>query len=224
MRKRNHALLLGSIITILLVASLYIYKPIAFEEISSVEGFVKYTRSFGVLMPIASFVIAVFQAVVPLVPFVILCIANGIMFGITGGILLTWAGTLTGATILFGVSRRLGYDWAAKRYQKTNLKQIAKMNGFPGFMVILGLRLLPYFPAPLINIMAGVSKINFWWFFLASAIGKMPFILGYTVLGYSLIHTKNYTLGVVIMLTVMVIPYLIVRKTRKKPVYNEKEN
>lgn len=224
LNKINHGIMLGSLITVLLFTGLYIYKPISFAEISTVDGFIRYARSFGVLVPIVSFIIAAFQAVVPVIPFVILCIANGVMFGITGGILLTWAATLTGATILFWVSRLLGYDWAARHYQKTNLKKIDKMNGFPGFLLILGLRLLPYFPAPLVNIMAGVSKINYWWFFLASAIGKTPFIVGYTVLGFSLIHSKNYTLGIIVMLTFMVIPYFIVRITRKKPICREKES
>lgn len=223
MKRNNYSLILGSAVTALLLLGLYIYKPVSFEEISTVNGFVKYARSFGALMPIASFIIAAFQAIVPVVPFVILCIANGVMFGLAGGILLTWLGTLTGATILFFIARWLGYDWAAKRYQQTNLRRIENMNGYHGFLLVLGLRLLPYFPAPLINIMAGVSKINYWWFFSASAIGKLPFILGYTVLGYNLSHTKNYTLGILIMIALMVIPYLVVRKNKKRPALKGRE-
>lgn len=221
--KKNHGLLLGSVITASLLLSLYIYKPISFAEMSTVDGFVKYARSFGVLMPIATFAISAFQAIVPAIPFVILCIANGVIFGMTGGILLTWAGTMSGATILFFVSRRLGYDWAARKYQTVHLKQIKKMTGFHGFLVVMGLRLLPYFPAPLVNIMAGVSRINFWWFFAASAVGKLPFILGYTLLGYNLLHSKNYTLGIIIMIAIIVIPFFIVRRTRRSQVLKGEE-
>lgn len=223
MKKNNYSLILGSIVTALFVVGLYSYKPVSFEEISTVNGFVKYARSFGALMPIASFIIAAFQAIVPAVPFVILCIANGVMFGLAGGILLTWLGTMTGASILFYLARRLGYDWAAKRYQHTKFKKIEQMNGYSGFLLVLGLRLLPYFPASLINIMAGVSKINYWWFFSASAIGKIPFIVGYTVLGYNLLHTKNYTIGMIIMIALIVIPYLVVRRTKKGPALKGRE-
>ena len=222
MKKNKYSLILGLTVTALLLVCLYVYKPVSFEEISTVNGFVKYARSFGALMPIATFIIAVLQAIVPAVPFVILCTANGVMFGLAGGILLTWLSTLTGATILFYIARRLGYDWAAKRYQQNNLKKIENMKGFQGFLLVLGLRLLPYFPAPLINIMAGVSQINFWWFFSASAIGKLPFIMGYTLLGYNLLHTKNYTLGIIIMVLLLVIPYLVVRRTKKRLTLKER--
>lgn len=223
MKKINHRVVLSSAVMASLLLGLYIYKPVSFGEMSTVSGFVKYARSFGVLMPIASFVIAAFQAIVPAIPFVILCVANGVMFGIAGGIILTWLGTLTGATILFYVSRRLGYEWAEKRYHQANLNKLKNLDGYHGFLVILGLRLLPYFPASLINIMAGVSRINFWWFFFASAIGKLPFLIGYTVLGYNLLYTKNYTLGVIVMIALIAIPYLIVRTTRKRPTFKERE-
>lgn len=223
MKKSNYSLILGLTVTALLLVCLYVYKPVSFEEISTVNGFVKYGRSFGALMPIAAFMIAALQAIVPAVPFVILCTANGVMFGLAGGILLTWLGTLTGATILFYIARRLGYAWAAKRYQQNNLKKIKNMNGYHGFLLILGLRLLPYFPASLINVMAGVSEINYWWFFSASAIGKLPFIIGYTVLGYNLLHTKNYTLGIIIMVMLLVIPYLVVRRTKRRLTFKGRE-
>lgn len=223
MKKKNHSFILGLAVTASLLLSLYIYKPVSFEEISTVEGIIKYTRAFGVLMPIASFTIGAFQAMFPAIPFFILCIANGIMFDMAGGILLTWASTLTGATILFHISRRLGYDWAANRYKQAFKNKLENMNGYRGFLILLGLRLMPYFPAPLVNIMAGVSKINYWWFFFASAIGKLPLILGYTILGTSLLHTKNYTLGVILLIVLIALPYLIVRKTRKRSVLKGRE-
>lgn len=199
------------------------YKPVTVKELSTVDGFVSYARSFGSIMPVAIFIITTIQAIVPLIPFVILCSANSILFGMYYGILITWAATLFGASITFYMARRLGYEWAAKTYKRSNLKHIEDINGYRGFLIILAFRLLPYFPAPLINISAGVSKINFLWFFAASAIGKLPFIIGYALLGYSLLQTKNYSLGIGIMAALILVPYLIVRVKRRKFV-NEKNH
>lgn len=201
--------------------ALYSHKPVTFREISSVEGFVAYARSFGPVMPLAVFIITILQAMIPIIPFVILCIANGLLFGLTEGVLLTWVGTLTGATIMFVLSRKMGYEWAAKKYMSANLRKINRMEGLKGFLLILALRFLPYFPAPLINVSAGVSRIHYLWFLLASAIGKLPFVIGYTLLGYSLLHSKNYTLGAALMAALIVIPYLIMRRTRKRTVGSE---
>ncbi|MHB9095678.1 MAG: TVP38/TMEM64 family protein [Eubacteriales bacterium] len=218
MKRITNNYILSLVIMFLLLLGLYIYKPISLREISTVEGFVDYSKSFGAVMPLTVLFITVFQAIIPVIPFVILCSANGVLFGFSNGILITWLGTLSGASITFFVSRKLGYEWAAKRYKRDSLKQIEQMHGFRGFLIILALRLLPYFPAPLINISAGVSRLNFLWFLLASALGKLPFIIGYTLLGYSLLHTKNYILGATIMAALILIPYLIMKKTKRTSV------
>jgi len=206
--------------TVLAVA-LYSFKPITIREISSVEGLVAYAKSFGHIMPLAVFIITVIQAIVPVIPFVILCSADGILFGLTNGILLTWVGTLAGASIMFFAARKMGYAWAAEKHSNKKLKEIDQLQGFRGFWIILALRLLPYFPAPIINISAGVSRINYLWFLLASAVGKLPFIIGYTLLGYTLIHSKNYTLGAALMAALIIIPYLVMRRKRKRMVNSE---
>ena len=221
-QKANHQLL-GLLITAVFILGLYLFKPITFKEASTIEGFIEYTRSFGPVMPIAVFLITVIQAIIPVIPFVILCSANAIIFGIPTGFLLTWVGTLTGASLTFFVSRKLGYEWVARKYRGSNLKNIERMNGAQGFLLILSLRLLPYFPAPLINVSAGVSRISFLWFLLASAIGKLPFIFVYIYLGYNLLHSKNYTLGAVVMIALLLVPYLIVRKTKKRAIPEAKE-
>lgn len=208
--------LIGLSVIVLTAAVLYLYNPVSFWKISTVEGFVSYARSFGPVMAAVIFFVTTIQAIVPVVPFVILCIANGILFGIFKGTLLTWAGTLMGASITFFISRRLGYEWANNAYQDDRLKCFDKIEGYRGFFVVLGLRLLPYFPAPLINISAGVSRIKFFWFFLASAIGKLPFILGYAILGFSVLSSKNYILGIGLMALLIVLPFTIVCLTRKR--------
>lgn len=218
MRQPSGKILLSLLAVSILSVGLYMYKPISFNEISTVEGFVAYTRSFGPIMPVSSFVITLVQAIFPVIPFVIICSANGVLFGLVSGTLITWAGTLAGASLTFFISRRLGYEWAARRYMKTRFRKIDEMNGYKGFLVILGLRLLPYFPAPLINVSAGVSRINFFWFLLASAIGKLPFIIGYTLLGFNLLHTKNYALAATILVALLLVPYLIVRTTKRASV------
>ncbi len=208
--------LMGLAVVLLTTAGLYLYNPVSIWQISSVEGFVSYARSFGQVMTAAIFLVTIVQAVVPVIPFVILCIANGILFGIFKGSLLTWAGTLMGASITFFVSRMLGREWALRSHRDSGLKYFEKIEGHRGFFVVLGLRFLPYFPAPLINVSAGVSRIRFFWFFLASAIGKLPFILGYSILGYSLLSSRNYVLGLGLMTLLIVLPFTIVFLTKKK--------
>lgn len=199
-----------------LMTGMFLYYPVSLRQLTTVEGLVSYARSFGPIMPLAVFFVTVVQAIVPVIPFIILCSANSLLFGITEGTLLTWAATLVGASVTFYTARSMGYDWASRKYNKINTEMIDNLNGYKGFLMILSLRLLPYVPAPLINVSAGVSGIRFFWFLLASAIGKLPFIIGYGMLGYSLTQSKNYTVGLALMAGLILVPYLIARYRKKR--------
>ncbi|WP_418790049.1 TVP38/TMEM64 family protein [Phosphitispora sp. TUW77] len=186
------------------------------EEISTAAGFVKYARSFGITMSIAVFIITLVQAIVPVIPFVLICSSAGILFGFGKGIAIIWAASLTGASIAFFLSRVLGYKWSLSKDEGKVLVYLKKMNGPEGFMVVLTLRLLPYFPAPLINITAGISQMRFSTFFSASAIGKLPFIIGYTYVGNNLIIGKNYFAMLLMFVALLVIPYIIMIILKKR--------
>jgi uncharacterized membrane protein YdjX (TVP38/TMEM64 family) len=166
---------------------------------------------------LVSFSISVLHTVFPVIPFFIICGANGIIFGFWPGLLITWAGSLTGASIKFFAARKLGYEWVAGRSKEGHLSQVEQMSGPHGFMVILFLRLLPYVPAPAINILAGVSSIRFPVFLAASALGKLPFIAGYTYAGYSLINSKQYTHALYLVVGIMIISYglILIFKRRR---------
>ncbi len=208
--------LISLTVVAVLVLGLYLYKPVTLEELSTIDGFSRYARSFGVIMPVAAFLIILVQAMVPVIPFVMLCSAVGILFGVGKGIAILWVGTLTGASITFFLSRMLGYRWAVPEYEGKVTAYLDKMNGPGGFLIILTLRLLPYFPAPLVNITAGISRMKFAAFLSASAIGKLPFIIGYTYLGYNLINSKDYALMLAVFAALVIIPYLIMKIAKKE--------
>lgn len=201
----------------------YLYKPVSLSELTSVDGMIHYAKSFGILMPVFIFVITAIQAIIPGVPFAVLCSASGILFGLLKGMVMIWAATLFGAAVLFYISRKLGYGWAEKFMEKYKVRGLQKLEGEKGFITILVLRLLPYFPAPVINISAGISNVKFSSFFLASAIGKLPFIIAYTLLGYSILKKGNYLLGSILLIFVIILPYLYVSIKQKKKKTEETE-
>lgn len=69
-------------------------------------------------------------------------------------------------------------------------------------------------PSAAINAIAGVTKVHFWSFLLATALGKFPTMLAFTLAGAQ--FRKNQLLtGLMIGLYVLVI-FLIVLKIRNK--------
>src|SRR3712207_390165 len=62
----------------------------------------------GALAPLVYVALLVVQAVIAPLPAPALAIAGGYGFGVVEGFLLTWAGSLIGGVISFGISRRFG--------------------------------------------------------------------------------------------------------------------
>lgn len=186
------------------------------EKLATVTDLVNYIRSFAVMAPLVSFIVTLLQAIFPFIPFFVLCGANGIVFGFWLGVLITWIGSLTGATIKFFTARKLGYNWVAGRCKEGWLSQVEKISGPRGFMVIMLLRLMPYVPAPAVNILAGVSSIRYSIFLAASAIGKLPLIILYTYAGYSLVNSKQYMHAVYVVIAIFIILYGITVLYRRR--------
>lgn len=185
-------------------------------DLSNINAAVDYIKSFGSLAPVAAYILFTFQAAVPIIPYVILAGAAGLIFGFWPGFIIAWLGALSGACILFLLVRINKWNWLYVRINKRYKIDITSIKGWYGFWAIFLSRVLPVVPTPLINILSGISGISFWIFLIASALGKIPMAAIYTGLGNRLYVSGDLygTLG--ILAAVIVVSYLGVRVVRKK--------
>lgn len=63
------------------------------------------------------------------------------------------------------------------------------------FLAILTCRLIPIIPAPVVNIVCGLSNVKWLTFFIASSIGKIPNILILSYAGASFSSNKLFSFG-----------------------------
>lgn len=177
-------------------------------ELNNVAGVVAYLRSFGFLAPTISIALLIIQAFFPVVPFFLLASANGILYSFTGGFLITWLGALAGASISFFVARSLGRQWVLNKCQAAFCKEIAVLSGRKGFGLVFLARIVPIIPSTLVNLLAGVSTILFSTFLAASALGKMPAIIFYTLAGDKITVAARYPKLTAIIVITAVAAYL----------------
>lgn len=130
------------------------------------------------------FIYVILLTLLPLVlfPDAVLVIAGGMVFGLSGGIILTSIGSLLGGIIAFLISRKLGRE-AVKKIVKKDLVMFDKTNKKGGFFLILILRLIPLFPFKIVSYSAGLSDVRLSDFSIATIIGSLPGIIVYTNLG-----------------------------------------
>src|SRR5688572_19983505 len=117
-----------------------------------------------------------------LFPLSALWIASGAFFGWLEGTLWASLGTVLGGLVGFGVARHLGRDFVERRLGD-RVGRWARMGPQEGFRTLLLLKLNPLVPDDLINNLAGVSRVSYGAFALATFLGTTPIIFVYTYIG-----------------------------------------
>ncbi|HWR40107.1 MAG TPA: TVP38/TMEM64 family protein [Patescibacteria group bacterium] len=182
-----------------------------------------YLQSFGlwsVAVILLLFVVMTFTIVFP---FMILSGAAGIMYGIVLGILVSWAGEVLGAIVMFFVARYL-LRHCAERWicSSPYLKQVDDYSAANGFKALLIARLLPLAPSGIITAVAAISRISFRDFMWATVLGKLPPVVIKVVMGYDLVFIQENPLRLVALALLVVAIYGVVWwRKRSRPAAEE---
>lgn len=152
---------------------------------------IAYVNQFGAFAPLVFFLLFVIQAMLPVFPYLILAAAGGFLFGFQQGILLSWFGALTGASLAYWICRWFGIGNFLNKYYIRCGYDTGKLSPRAAFWTITIIRIIPVVPTPLINVGAALGEVPFPTFLLASAIGKIPAAVLYTGLGLALFQAQD---------------------------------
>lgn len=160
-------------------------------------------RSFG---PFFAILLPLLEAFFPFLPLVVFIVANVNSFGLWFGFLLSWIGACTGAIIVFMIMRRLGeWRWIRCIKEKRGIRKLLTWIERRGFSPLFLILCFPFTPSAAINVVAGLSRVNFWQFVLAVLSGKFVMVFLVSFIGQDL-HalitqpTRAAIAGVVILL------------------------
>ncbi|KUM99220.1 hypothetical protein AQI95_39985 [Streptomyces yokosukanensis] len=131
----------------------------------------------------AVFTVAYGLCTVAFVPRPLLNLAAGALFGSQLGLTTALAGTVLGAGVAFGLGRALGQDALRPLLRGRWLKAADGQLSRHGFRSMLAARLFPGVPFWAANYCAAVSRMRWWPFLLATAVGSVPNTAAYAVAG-----------------------------------------
>ncbi len=119
-----------------------------------------------------------------LLPGGVIAMGSGLFFGLWWGTALNVIGTVIGAAVAFGISRKLGRSWLEQRLLRHE-KWAALDHAIAreGWKIILLSQIHPLFPTSLLNYLYGVTRIRFSTCLLWIAIGQTPGLFLYAYLG-----------------------------------------
>lgn len=182
-----------------------------------VNEVVTFIKSSGLLGPIICCLLIVIESIIPMLPLAVFIALNALFFGHAIGFLLSWFFTIIGCIISYYLCKNHLRKYYEKKLSKQkNVKKF--MNGFNklSFSQLVILIAIPFAPAFLINIVAGLNNMDFKRFLYALLIGKISIVVFWGYIGTGFINSfKNPSilLKIIIML---IIAYFISKFVAKK--------
>ncbi|MGB3368114.1 MAG: TVP38/TMEM64 family protein [Acidaminobacteraceae bacterium] len=173
----------------------------------SVEDLVLSIKGYGIWAPLISVGLMILQAFIAPIPAFLITGANGVVFGVFWGVVISWIGAMFGAAGTFYLARLLGIDFV-KRFEKDGslVKKVDDISQVHGIKIIFIGRLLPFISFDFLSYAAGLSKIKAKHFFIATAIGMLPGTFAYVLLGSQIIKysgTVNQMLIIIALLFII---------------------
>ena len=181
----------------------------------NVNGLVEYLRSFGPWAMVVSFFLDVLINTGSIFPSIFLSTANGLIFGLPLGILISWLAETVGVVISFLLMRFFFRSTAEKLIAKSNsLKHIDEASGKHGLEWMAFARALPYFPSGILTAVGAVSSISVRDYIIANLIGKFPSTALEVVIGHDLVNYKEHSERLAVLVIVVVVIFWGYKKYR----------
>ncbi|MBS4218043.1 TVP38/TMEM64 family protein [Bacillus sp. FJAT-49711] len=178
----------------------------SFKEWFTLENIVdlidKY-RSFG---PLPSIALPLLEAFLPFLPLFLFVMATANAFGLGWGFFFSWLGASIGALLVFLLVRRYGdarvFQFLQKNKKVHSLTVWVERRGFGPLFLLL---CFPFTPSAIVNIVAGLSKINIYQYMLAVIGGKAVMIFTLSFIGYDVVSLIKQPIRTGIVLLIIFI-------------------
>ena len=188
----------------------YFFELVGLFQSLDIDKIKEYILSFGVLAPLISFLLMVFQAILAPLPAFLITFANAALFGWVYGAALSWASAMVGALLCFYIAQFLGRDVVEKLTSKMALESVDAFFERHGVYAILIARLLPFISFDVVSYAAGLTSMKLRSFLVATGIGQLPATLVYSYVGGMLTgDAKTAVYGLLILFSVTILIYLI---------------
>lgn len=199
------------ILAILAFASIHWFAPDFYPTIwrltqdKDLPGLIAYLRSFGAWAVVVSFFIDVVINIVGFLPSIFISTANGLIFGLFWGTVISWLAETTGVIISFWAMRTLFHTMAYRLIQES--KTLAKLNEYETWQAVAFARAIPYMPNGLVTAISALSTMPFQRHLFGSLIGKLPSVALEVCLGHDIVLMGQHAMRLTIILVAVAIVY-----------------
>ncbi len=185
----------------------------------AIDTFIETTlQGLGVWGPIVGCFFILIESMIPILPLFVFITLNFLAFGNILGFIISWIFTCIGCFISFMLFRKKVQTWLFKRIKKQGLISEHTIDVITNlkFEQLTTIIAVPFTPAFLVNIAAGLSKMSTKKFVGSLLIGKIFLVGFWGFVGTSLLESIRHPINLVKVVILLVAAYIVSRIVSKK--------
>lgn len=171
----------------------------------------------GVAGPIMGCILIILESILPILPLCVFITLNCMTFGYVAGYIISWIFTCFGCLLSFTIIEKGFKNWFDRKIRSMKgankiMKVVEKCNVSELAMIVA----VPFTPAFLVNIAAGLSKMDVKKFMVGICIGKLFMVYFWAFIGTNLIQSLTNPIIIVKVIFMLIIAYILSKIVTKK--------
>lgn len=147
------------------------------------------------------FFIDVVINIVGFLPSIFISTANGLIFGLFWGTIISWLAETLGVMISFWIMRVLFRSLAKRVIEQS--KTLTALDSYDSWQAVAVARAIPYMPNGLVTAICALSSMSFRSHMAGSLLGKLPSVALEVVVGHDVVHLGEHSLRLTIIIIVV---------------------
>ncbi len=189
-----------------------------FEFMNNLDDLINnFLMGMGIFGPILGCFLILIESIVPILPLFVFITINFLVFGNIFGFIISWIFTVLGCLLSFYLFRKKIKNWFDGKIENNDqFKKIMKMIDTLKLEQLAVIIAVPFTPAFMINIAAGLSKMPLKKFLIALLIGKVFLVLFWGFVGTSLIQSLTHPIALLKVVILLLVAYVTSKIVSKK--------
>lgn len=164
----------------------------------------------GVYGPLLGCVFIILESIIPPLPLFVFITLNFVAYGKLVGFIISWICTCIGCLLSYFLVKKFLRNWVLKKIKNVDLltKWMSYIENLSLSKVTVILA-IPFTPAFMVNIAAGICNMDFKKFSIAILISKIFLVYFWGVVGTGLLESLHNPRSIITVIVMMVVAYLV---------------
>lgn len=166
--------------------------------------------ALGVYGPLLGCVFIILESIIPPLPLFVFITLNFVAYGKLVGFIISWICTCIGCLLSYFLVKKFLRNWVLKKIKNVDL--LTKwMNYIENLSLskVTVILAIPFTPAFMVNIAAGICNMDFKKFSVAILISKIFLVYFWGVVGTGLLESLHNPRSIITVILMMVVAYLV---------------